>query len=175
VICPPKVSSAPKERVAPDRIEMGGNFAEEDERRQSAIVAMSRVRQNQSGEKRLLFSRGGLRRRDLFRAVAHAKIARLRPDQGAPRRRVAGPVAAQNAMINVFGFQRRASPHQALDFALQGDIRPWKGRGFIPRLRNKRRKPRHGLNPGRGNSDGEFGGFPFDRVEPAAIGARALL
>src|SRR5208337_745780 len=74
-----------KESIAPDRIEMRGDLVEEDERCQSAHHGNeTRMGQNQPGKERFLLSCRGLRRRGLFWAMPHAKIARLRADQRSP-------------------------------------------------------------------------------------------
>ena len=156
---------------------MGGDLVEEDERRQARSSPPRAGRGPEPirrGAPFVLPSRP-CAADGLFGAVRRAKITRLRARPRCAAAAVARRMASNAPTINVFGFQRRAGPHQSLDIALQGDIRPWKGRGFIPRLRNERRKPRYGLEPRGRNRDGEFGGFPFDRVEPAAVGAGALL
>ena len=130
-----------KESVAADRVEMGGDLVEEDERRQSAHRRNeARMCQNQAGKQRFLLSRRSLRRRGLFRAVPHVKIARLRSDQCPSGRGVAGAVAAQNATINIFGFKRRArSPPKSRHLRAR-QVPPMETANLVSGLQNKSRR-----------------------------------
>ena len=70
---------------------------------------------HEAHQQRLLFACRGAFCGDVFWAVPHQKVARLRADQGSSRRAVAQPVLAEPAAIDIFHLKGRGAAQNGVE------------------------------------------------------------
>ena len=88
--------------------------------------------EDEADEKGLLLARGGGDGRNVLRAVAHEHVGRLRTDQRAPGRAIAGTVIPQDRPVAVLGVDRRKAADERVDVTLEAQGGEGKGRFVVP-------------------------------------------